>query len=102
MQLFSADAMIFSISFYYYFLCGCKGLVFCRNNGKHGQGTHCTKMDTDSLAENTTNAPESICPIPKVLDFNDKRLHWTSVIRASGHFLERSVGPKVAQTQIAK
>ena len=77
---------------------GC-GLV---NNGKHGQGTHCTKMVTYILAENTPNAPESICPIPKVLDFNDERLHWASVVRASGHFLERSAGPEAAQTQIAK
>ena len=41
---------------------GC-GLVFCRNNGKHGQGTHCTKMGADSLAEYTPNDPEFICPI---------------------------------------
>ena len=52
--------------------CGYKGLVFCRNNGlvmetmewfnngNHGQGTHCTKMGADSLAENTPNAPEFI------------------------------------------
>jgi hypothetical protein len=33
------------------------------NNGKHGQGTHCTKMGADSLAENTPNASEFICPI---------------------------------------
>ena len=27
------------------------------------------------------NAPEFICPIgPKVLDFNEKRLHWVSVV----------------------
>ena len=25
------------------------------NNGKHGQGTHCTKVGADCLAENTTN-----------------------------------------------
>ena len=42
------------------------------NNGKHGQGTHCTKMGADSLAKNTSNAPEFICPSPKVLDFNEK------------------------------
>ena len=39
------------------------------NNGKHGQGTHCTKMGADSSAENT---PEFICPSSKVLDFNEK------------------------------
>ena len=37
------------------------------NNGKHGQGTHCTKMGTDSLAGNTPIALEFICPncLPK-------------------------------------
>ena len=25
--------------------------------------THCTKMGADSLAENTPNAPEFICPV---------------------------------------
>ena len=33
------------------------------NNRKNGQGTHCTKMGADSLAKNTPNAPEFICPI---------------------------------------
>ena len=28
------------------------------------------------------NAPEFICSSPKVLDFNEKRLHWASVVRA--------------------
>ena len=31
--------------------------------GKHGQGTHCTKMGINSLAENTPNAPQFVCPI---------------------------------------
>ena len=56
-------------------------------NGKHGQGIHCTKLGADSLAKNTLNAPEFICPIclpnPKVLDFNEKRFHWASVVRDS-------------------
>ena len=39
-----------------------------------------TKMGADSSAENTPNAPELISP--KVLDFNEKRLHWASVVRA--------------------
>ena len=43
--------------------CGYKGLVFCRNNGKPGQGTHYGKIGSDSLAENTSNVPEFICPI---------------------------------------
>ena len=52
---------------------------------KHGQRTYSTKMDADSLAENTPNAPELFCPFvcpnPKVLDFNEKRLHWGSAVR---------------------
>ena len=39
-----------------------------------GDSLHCTKMGADSLAENTPNAP-------KVLDFNEKRLNWASVVR---------------------
>ena len=50
------------------------------NNGKHGQGTHCTKMGADMLAENTVNDPGFICPCPKVLDFNEKRLHWAFIV----------------------
>ena len=42
-------------------------------------------MGADKLAENTPNAPKLICPIvcpsPKVWDFNEKRLHWVSVVR---------------------
>ena len=48
-----------------------------------GSGTYCTKMGADNLAENTTNALEFICSSPKVLDFNEKRLHWVSVVRDS-------------------
>jgi hypothetical protein len=35
-------------------------------------------MGADTLAENTPNV-QFVCPIPKVLDFNEKRLHWESV-----------------------
>jgi hypothetical protein len=43
---------------------GYKGLAFCRNYGKYGQGTPSTKMGADSFAENT---PKFICPtcLPK-------------------------------------
>jgi hypothetical protein len=51
------------------------------NNGNNGQRTKCTKIGADCLAENTPNAPEFICPSPKVLDFNEKRLYWASVVR---------------------
>ena len=51
----------------------------------YGQWNHCNKMGADSSAENTQNASEFICPIfcpsPKVLDFNEKRLQWASVVR---------------------
>ena len=26
-----------------------------------------------------------VCPSPKVLNFNEKRLHWASVVRGSHH-----------------
>ena len=56
------------------------------NNGRHGQGTHCTKKGADSLAENTPNAPEFICPSSKVWDFNEERFHWAFVVR--GHNIQ--------------
>ena len=62
--------------------CGYKGLAFCRNNveyGKHGQGTHCTKLSADSLAEITPNAPESICPICLAKPRNS-RFQWKGFI----------------------
>ena len=31
-------------------------------NGKHGQGTHSTKMGADKLAEKTPNAPQNFRP----------------------------------------
>ena len=44
------------------------------------KGTHRIKTGADSLAENTPNAQEFICPIclpePKILDFNEKDLIW--------------------------
>ena len=47
------------------------------NNGKHGQGTHCTKMGADGLAQNTPIASEFICPIclpkPKSSGFQWKK-----------------------------
>jgi len=41
-------------------------------------------MGADSLAENTPNVPEFICPSLKNVDFNEKRLHWASVVRGRG------------------
>ena len=44
-------------------------------------------MGADSLAENTPNAQnlsaQFVCPSRKILDFNEKRLHRASVVRAT-------------------
>ena len=46
-------------------------------------------MGADSSAENTPNAPEFISPIclpkPNSSGFQEKRLHWASVVRGAGH-----------------
>ena len=42
-------------------------------------------MGADSLAENTPNAPEFVCPSPKNWDLHEKRLHWASVVRGQVH-----------------
>ena len=44
-------------------------------------------MGADRSAENTPNAPEFVCPSPKNLDFNEKRLHWASVVRGNAYTL---------------
>ena len=42
-------------------------------------------MSADKSAENTPNAlklsAQIDCPSPKVWDFDEKRLHWASVVR---------------------
>ena len=47
--------------------------------------THCTKMGADSLAQNTPNAPEFICPIclskSKSSGFQWKKALWPSIVR---------------------
>ena len=44
-------------------------------------------MGADSFAENIPQMSQNlsaqfVCLRPKVLDFNEKRLHWTSVVRS--------------------
>ena len=56
------------------------------NNGKHGQGTHSTKMGADSLAENTPNASKHFSPKclpkPKSWNFLKKALSlWVTIVR---------------------
>ena len=54
-------------------------------NGKHGQGTHSTKMGAEELPK-IPQMPQNlsaqiVCPSPKVWDFDEKRLHCVSVVR---------------------
>ena len=56
-------------------------------NGKHGQETCSTKISADKLFENNLDAgpnlsAQIICSSPKDWDFDEKRLHWASVVRA--------------------
>jgi hypothetical protein len=32
-----------------------------------------------------------VCPSPKVLDFNEKRLHWASVVRGQGDIIRTTL-----------
>ena len=32
-----------------------------------------------------------VCPSPKVLNFNEKRLHWASVVHGFTHYIKKSV-----------
>ena len=63
------------------------------NNGKHRKATHCSKMASDSLAKNTPNAPEFICPIcqPKPIS---SAFQWkkASLVRAFVHFIPSCLG----------
>ena len=53
------------------------------------KGLHCTKMGADSAAENTPKCPRIYLPNlsaqAQVLNFNEKRLHWASVVRGDGY-----------------
>ena len=41
-------------------------MTFIFNNGKHGQGTHNTKLDADKLNENTRNATKLSAQAQKI------------------------------------
>ena len=49
------------------------------------KGLTVPKLGADSLAENTQIAEnlsaQFVCPSPKVLDFNEKKLHWVYVVQ---------------------
>ena len=65
-------------------------------NGKHRQRTHSTKMVADELAENTPNAlnlsAQIFCPYPNVWDFDEKRLHWASLVRVLTDIIFNATG----------
>ena len=53
-------------------------------NGKHGQGTHSTKIGSLKIGRKypkSQNAQKSICP-----NFDEKRLHWASVVHGKKHY----------------
>ena len=70
--------------------CGYKGLVFCRNIGWIMEN-----MDKVFIPKwvlivwpKISQMPQNLsaqffCPSPKFLDFNERRLHWTSIVRNS-------------------
>ena len=63
------------------------------NNGKHGNSTLLTVTKcVPTIPEMPQNlSAQFVCPSPKALDFNEKRLHLVSVVRASvkwPHFSE--------------
>ena len=43
-----------------------------------------------------------VCPSPKVLDFNEKRLHWASVVRDMLHFLVQDMLDRLFQLHCDK
>ena len=51
-----------------------------------------TKMGADKLAENTPNVPK--INRPKVWDFDEKRLHWASVVRETRHYADAAYEKK--------
>ena len=49
------------------------------------KGLTVSKWVLIKLVENTPNAQKFICPIPKVWDFDEKRLHRASIVREFLH-----------------
>ena len=74
-----------------YLGCWYKGLVFCRNNGwimeSMDKGLTVPKWVHWIVRPKIPLMPQNlsaqfVCPSPKVLEFNEKRLHWASVVCA--------------------
>ena len=76
---------------YKYLGFGYKGLVFCRNNGwlmkNMDKGLTVPKwvlINRPKMPQNLS--VQIVCPIPKVWDFDEKRLHWASVVRRMAYW----------------
>ena len=48
------------------------------------------------------NVLEFVCPIPKVQDFNEKRLHWASVVHVANYSIYATFVTHVIVTVILK
>jgi hypothetical protein len=76
-----------------YLGCGYKAIVFCRNNDwlteNWDKGLTVPKwmpINWPKIPQMPQNlSAKFVCPSPKVLDFNEKRLHWASVVRGDMH-----------------
>lgn len=68
-------------------------------NGKHGQGTHCTKMGADKSAENTTNAPKFIYPRNHMLQCLSVP-RFQKWVKKSGQPVGVSFGKKLLVTEL--
>ena len=53
-----------------------------RNNHKTGTALYTLMLNFFTQMPHDLSA-QFVCPSSKVLDFNEKRLHWTSVVGAS-------------------
>ena len=72
--------------------CGYKGYVFCRNNGwimkNMDKGLTVPKWvlivwpEIPQMPQNLS--AQIVCLSPKVWDFDEKRFHWASLVRAFG------------------
>ena len=58
-------------------------------NGKHGQGTHSTKMGAEIPQMPQNLSAQIVCRSPKVWDFKEKRLHLASVVRGGNNYASK-------------
>jgi hypothetical protein len=85
-----------------YLGCGYKDLVFCRNNDgiieNMDKGLNKWVLivwpEMSQMPQNLS--AQFVCPSSKLLDFNEKRLHWPSIVRGRARVGKKllSDGPK--------